>query len=251
MLNLDKGQPIAVISSGKYEGEVIYLNRDEDDDSVKGCHRINMKKNKIVPLLDTDGRQVCYVAGPSGSGKSYYAAMLVKTFQKIHSDADVYFFSRTDYKDDPAYLPLKPLQVMIDQSLIDEPIDIATDIKPGSLLIFDDVGTIRDDKIKNEIMKLMMDVMEVGRKMKLWIIITNHLVNPNEKKFGRTVLNELQSFTFFPRSGSSHQITYALRNYFGMTTKQIEEIMALPSRWVTVLKNYPQTVMYEHGVYLL
>lgn len=252
MLNFQDGQPIATITSGKYKGEVIFLDHNAiEDGQVEGCHKIDMRSHKLSPLLNTDARQVCYISGPSGSGKSYYASNLAKTYQKIFPDRDVYLFSRTDYKNDPAYVPLKPLQVNIDEKLIEEPIDIARDIQAGSLMIFDDVGTIRDDKIKKEVFKLMEDIMEVGRKLEISLIITNHLVNPNERKFGRTVMNELQSFTFFPKSGSAHQVTYCLKNYFGMSKKQIEEIMALPSRWVTVLKNYPQCVMHERGAYLL
>lgn len=252
MLNLKDGQPVAKIDTGKFKNEIIYLKRDDiDPDDFSGCEKIDLKKNKLTPLLDTDNRQVCYVAGPSGSGKTTYTVALAQSYKKIYPKRDIYLFSRTDYHDDPAFVKLKPIQIELDETLITEPIDIETELSPGSLVIFDDCNTINDKEIRDAINHLVTDIMEVGRKLGIWLILTNHLVNPNEKKFGRTVMNEMQSFTFFPKSGSAYQIKYCLKNYFGLSNKQIDGILALPSRWVTILKNFPQCVIYQHGTYLL
>lgn len=252
MLNLKDGQPIAKIETGKFKDEIIYLKSDDiDPDDYSGCEKIDLKKNSLKPILNTDERQICYVAGPSGSGKTTYAVDLAKNYKKIFPKRDIYLFSRTDYKDDPAYVKLKPIQIELDDTLVTEPIDIETELKGGSLVIFDDCATINDKAVRSAINELITDIMEVGRKLNIWLILTNHLVNPNEKKFGRTVMNEMQTFTFFPKSGSAYQVKYCLKNYFGMSNKQIEEILGLPSRWVTILKGYPQCVMYQHGAYLL
>jgi Ni,Fe-hydrogenase I cytochrome b subunit len=64
-------------------------------------------------------------------------------------------------------------------------------------------------------------------------------------------MNELQNFTFFPKSGSWHGIQYCLQVYFGLDKKQIEEIKHLPNRWVTVMRNYPMAVLYSNGTYLI
>jgi hypothetical protein len=255
MLSLQEGEPIAIIESGKYKGELIGLVKDEENsedssEELCGTREIYLKKDTLSPVLSANERQVGYIAGPSGSGKSFYASKLIKMFKKMFPKKDIYLFSRTDYKDDPAYKKLKPIQIELDESLIDDPIDI-TEIQGGSLIIFDDCNTIPDTRIKKVVDALICDIMEVGRKLGIWIILTNHLVNPNEKKFARTVMNEMQSFTFFPKSGSAYQIKYCLKNYFGMSKEQIEKIMRLKSRWVTVLKNYPQCVLYKHGVYLI
>lgn len=252
MLSLDDGQPIAQIISGKYKGEIIFLERgDFDGVNAGGCQRIDLKRGKLKTLMNTDERQVCYIAGPSGSGKTTYATNLARSYKKIFPKRDIFLFSRTDCKNDPAYAKLNPLQVKIDETIVESPIDIEKDIKPGSCIIFDDIGTINDDKIRKAVNALAMDIMEVGRKMNLYIIITSHLVNGNDRKFNRTIHNEYQSFTFFPKSGSAYQIKYCLKNYFGLAPPQIKTIMNLPSRWVTVMKNYPQVVLYQHGVYLL
>ena len=143
------------------------------------------------------------------------------------------------------------MQVKIDESLLENPIDIEKDIKKGSLIIFDDCSTVINKKVKEAINNLIIDILEVGRKLGIWVIMTNHLVNPAERKLGRVILNELQTFTFFPRSGSAYQIRYCLKQYFGLSKKQIDAIFELPSRWVTVRRQYPMVVIYQHGAYQL
>lgn len=247
-LTFNSGQPIAKIQTGKYKDKVIQL--DTSDKPPKDSYaKITLNNNKLEPLLSTISR-VMYIAGPSGSGKSTYASILIKSFKKLYPKANCYVVSRTKASEDPAFAKLKLLQIKLDESLITNPINIE-DVEKGSLIIFDDVGTIADRDIKNAVFHLMEDIMEVGRRMKLNIIITNHLVNPNDKKFGRTVMNEMQSFTFFPRSGSTAQIVYALKTYCGFDAKQIAHVMKLPSRWITVFRGYPTTVMHENGVYIL
>ena len=142
-------------------------------------------------------------------------------------------------------------QVKIDETILEHPINIETELVGGSILLFDDCNTLQNDKLKKQIDKLMGDIMEVGRKLDITIIITNHLVIPNERKMARTLLNEAQIITVFPKSGSTQQIAYALKTYFGLSKRQIDELLDLPSRWVTVYKNYPMFVMYEYGAYIL
>ena len=65
------------------------------------------------------------------------------------------------------------------------------------------------------------------------------------------MINEAQTVTFYPRSGSTYQIQNFLKNYGGMTKDQIQKVLNLPSRWVTLHKNYPCYVFHEKGAYLL
>jgi len=248
-LNFDEvGDPIALIKGGKKDGEIIYVDRDEE---IDGYDQMNVGKADLVPLINPNSRDVAYVAGPAGSGKSTYTSKLIKSFCQIFPDREVYMFCRTDIEDDPAYKGRGINQIRIDESLIEHPIDIESDIPKGSMVVFDDTSTVNNKKIKTAIIDLMMDLMECGRKLDLYMVMTNHLVNPTEKALGRTIMNEMKSFTFFHRSGSFHQIKYCLKTYFGMSNKDIDAIIKLPGRWVTVFKNFPMVLMFQHGVYQL
>lgn len=242
---IEDGDPIAYIIGGKRNGEILYLARDKQPE--EGFNQINIKSSYLYPIVNPNRREVYYVAGPSGSGKSTYVRKLAETYQQIFPDGNIYIFCRTNVEDDPAYRDLGAQQVDISDLHVN-PVDIEHDIEKGSFVIFDDTSTINDKKIKESVIKLQIDIMEVGRKLGLYIAITNHLVNPNERSLGRIIMNEMTSFTFFPRSGF-YQASYCLKNYFGMRKKDIDAIMLLPTRWVTLIKNYPMVLMYQHGAY--
>ena len=224
---------------------------DSDYDSEDDLGTEYDTDDELEPLLDMEKRQVAYIAGPAGSGKSTMAAKMIKRFIRVHPDKPFYLFSRSSYKDDPAFSGMNVRQVMIDESLIKEPIDITQELPGGAIILFDDVNTILNDKVKKAVEKLMADIMEVGRKFEVWIVLTSHLVIPSEKKFARTVMNEANTMTVFPKSGSAQQIVYALKQYFGLTKQQIDRIIQLDTRWVQISKSYPMYVVYEHGAYLL
>jgi len=221
---------------------------DEGDNSDLEFHT----DKKLIPLPDFTNRFVEYIAGPSGSGKSTIASGLAQEFRKMNPSTPIYMFSRTDAKEDPAFTKLKLIQIPIDESLLEDPIDITHEIQDeGCLLIFDDCGTIHNDKLRKEVEKLMSDAMEVGRKLNCNMIITNHLIIPNEKKFARTILNEMNMLTVFPKSGSAQQIRYVLKTYWGMANNQIDDILSINSRWIRISKNYPQYVLWETGARIL
>lgn len=240
------------------ECNIYYQSSTESESDDECCYnksigtKFDAKGQKIIPLPDFTNRFIEYIAGPSGSGKSTMAAEIGMQFKTLFPDHPIYIMSRTDPKKDPAFAALKPITIVIDESLISDPFDVTKEItEEGCLLIFDDVTTIHNDKIRKEVEKLMADAMEVGRKLNCNMIITNHLVIPNDKKFARTVLNELNMLTVFPKSGSSQQIRYCLKTYFGLNNKQIDEILKLKSRWVRISKTYPQYVLYQGGAYVL
>lgn len=248
MFNSNEGRLIGKIKNraNKKKERLIYVKENKRG----GTSNVVTKTGKIVPLPDVDKREVVYIAGPSGSGKSTYAATYIKNYLTLFPDKDFFIFSRTNADDDPAFSKLTYSQVTIDNNLVENPIDITQELTEGCIILFDDVNTVQDPKLKKAIDNLMNDIMECGRKLGIYCVITNHLVIPNERKMARTVLNECTSLTVFPKSGGSQQITYALKTYFGYTPKQIAKILKLPSRWVTLYKTYPQVIMTENEAYV-
>jgi hypothetical protein len=248
MLNTTSGKPIALIEGGDNDGKIICI----DENCKNGYESIKLvPESKLKILMDYKDRKVYFVGGPAGSGKTFFCAALIRDYLKMFPDCEFYFVSRTLGKDDPALKDLKINQIRLDQALLDNPINIEKEIGKRSIFFFDDCNTITDDKLKKYVEKLMADIMEVGRRLNINIIITQHLLCGNEKKVSRSIMNELNYMTFFPRSGSSQAISYCLKTYFGLTKKQIDKILGLPSRSVTIMKGYPMTVLYEGGVYIL
>lgn len=253
MLTFDEiGTPVGIVHGGELNGEIISVVEDDNDDMYDYSSDLDIYDGYVVPLPKLDTRNVNYVAGPSGSGKSTYASIQAEKYRKLYPHNQIYIFSRLDQ--DPAFdgkfFP-KPIRMKIDDSLLNNPIDISEQAYKNCLVIFDDIDSIQNDKLKKAVMKLENDILEVGRHNNISVICTCHLLNPNDRKFGRTILNEAHTITFFPKSGSSYQIEYMLKNYFGLKKPQIQEILGLNSRWVTCFKSYPQICIYEHGAFLL
>ena len=218
-------------------------------DDTNDCFYNYVTDGKIEMLPNIKEWEIAYIAGPSGSGKSTIASKYVEKYKELFPGKDFYLFSRKDK--DHVLDRLKPLRIKIDEKLVARPIDIQRELSNGAILVFDDCNTIQHPLLKKVVENLVADIMEVGRSMNIWLVMTNHLVIPNEKKIARTVLNEIHTMTVFPKSGSAQQISYTLKTYFGLGKKQIEKIMSLKSRWVTVSKSYPQYVLYETGAYIL
>jgi GTPase SAR1 family protein len=242
--NLKKiGRPFAKIDSGKDKDKIVSIDDNETDE---GFNKMKLKDGKFEQIPSTSQeRDILYITGPSGSGKSYYTSRYIKNYKKAHKDHPVYLFSPVP--DDKKLDDLKVKRVKIDDSLISDPIK-PSDLKE-SLVIFDDIDCITQKGLRDALYNLLNQILEVGRHTKTSCVITNHL--PTNGKDTRRILNESHSITYFPASGSKRQINNLLENYIGMDTKDIKKAKNLGSRWVTIFKNYPQFVMTEKDIYLL
>lgn len=249
--NDDDVKPIAKVEISPKKYEILGIV-DPDNTKIKSSKTFTTYSTKsLQPIPDPSNRFVAYVAGPSGSGKSTYVADLGLQYKKIFPKNKIFIFSRTEAIDDPAYKKLQPEQIEINDDMLENPIDITKEVGPeGCLVIFDDTETINNVFLKEAIQLLIMDILEVGRKLKINCIITNHLIIPTKKNFARTVLNEAQTVTLFPKSGCAG-MDYVLDKYFGINKKTIKKIRELPSRWVTVSKSYPMYVLYNKGAFIL
>lgn len=248
---------ISIIEKEKLR-RAIQKNKEPADERLslfykKAQEMLKKKENReiiiydgeIVPIPNPKGRECIYVAGPSGSGKSYWCGKYGKQYKKLFKKSDVVVLSRLD--DDKPLDDLKPLRVPLDQGIIDEP--ISPEEVSNALVIFDDTDTVPDKKIYAAVEAFKNDLLETGRHHNVYVVITSHLIN--NFRSTRRVLNEAHSIVIYPSSGSSYQIKYCLEKYFGISKEDIARILKLPSRHVQIFKGYPQTVMYQTGVYLL
>lgn len=244
-----KSRCIAKVVGGKLDKQKLYIVDKKYEKSGETGTNIFIKDGTLQPVPNIKTREIPYVAGPSGSGKSTWASNFAELYHKLHPKNEIFIFSRL--KEDPAFDKIKPVRIPIDETLITEPIDIMEDLEDHDMVIFDDCDTITDDKIKKAISKIKNDILETGRHKDICCIVTSHLINGNDRKDSRTILNECHNLTIFPAAGNAYGINYALKNYWGMGAKDIGKIMKLPSRWVTISKNFPQYILYEKGSYIL
>ena len=104
--------------------------------------------------------------------------------------------------DDPSLDSINPKRIELDDSLVSDPIK-AVDLK-DSVVIFDDIDVLSNKTIRDEVYKLLNQVLEIGRHFNITCVVTNHL--PTNGKDTRRILNEAHSFTYLPHAATGRII---------------------------------------------
>ena len=209
----------------------------------------------IVPVPDHERegkkifpkRECLYISAPSGGGKSTYIAHYAVQYKLLFPKSPIYMFSRVD-KDPSIYNIIKIKRILINDSLVEDPIEPSE--LSNSLVIFDDIDTIPDKKQRKVVTEIRKDLLQTGRHEDVYVASTSHQIT----NYGETrdLLTESRAVTFFPQSGDVHHIEYFLQKYGGIRKKEeIDRILGLPSRWITLYKSYPMYILHEQGVILL
>ena len=139
-------KPLCKIVGGKYNNKVISIdpNITEADyvNTFKKLEIGNSSKLQMVPNTNSE-RDVYYITGPSGSGKSYFVRLYCEQYRKKFKNNEIYLFS--NLKEDESLDSIKPKIFRIDEELHTEPIKVEE--LANSCVIFDDTDCISDRKI--------------------------------------------------------------------------------------------------------
>jgi hypothetical protein len=199
----------------------------------------------LQPVPNKDIVEKLYVSAPSGAGKSTYVGNWLAEARKRFRNDDIYVFS--SIPEDKALDRNDPIRIKLDQELINDPIH-PMEIR-NSIVVFDDVDTIRDDRIRLSLEAFKDFLLEQGRHYNVRVIMTSHLLT--NYKSTRRSLNEATSICLFPRSGAPNQIRKFLNDNIGIEKKKTERILKLKSRWVCLYKTSPMYIIYQKGVFML
>lgn len=212
----------------------------------------------MIPIPNPLRRDIIYVTGPSGSGKSYWCRMYAKMFLSTQ-DEEGYIRLFSKVIDDPSLEGLPISTIMLDDEYLNTPLPLSSldnsedgtipeeEIEP-SLFMYDDIDTVSKKKIRDKIKGERDDVLQIGRHNNIYALITSHNITKGLET--KTILNECTSLVVFPNT-NNQQIKYALGKYADLSDSDIKKIIDLGSRWVMVNRVMPRYVLHEHGVYLL
>lgn len=220
-----------------------------------------LNDGKLQPVPNVEASRVCYyVSGPSGSGKSTFVSNFLDEYAEIYPKNQIVMFSLVPT--DPAFArfesegPKKTRNRMIRIVLNNECLEdiqnneaIDEEDLHDSAVIFDDIDMITNKTMKEYVTGLRTKCLQIGRHGNITVLTTSHILCAGRET--KAQVTESSDIVFFPGSGSSHQITYFLREYSGMSKEQITKVLGLPSRWVQFHNVYPQYVLYTDGCYLL
>ena len=198
-----------------------------------------------IPNKKTE-RQILYITGASGSGKSYYTRNYCNEYKKLFPKNDIYLFS--SIQEDSSIDKVKDImRIRLDTEFLQTDLNV-NDFK-DSLVVFDDTDCITNKMMKMKVNNILNMLLETGRHTNTSVIYTSHL--PTNGLDTRRILNECHSVTIFPTSLGGRALKYLLENYFGLDKDQIKKLKKLQSRWVTIIKGYPMTILSEKDVYTL
>ena len=185
------------------------------------------------------------VFGSSGSGKSYWIGKYLMAYKKKFPKNNIYIFS--PIINDLAFAEAKPLYVKIDETLIDEPLDIKEADFKDSILVFDDIESL--NKPYKQIIESFRDqVLECGRHYQQTAICVSHIILNGQST--KRILNESSKIVVFPKS-NFNGIANLARRYFGMDRDKISYIKTVPSRWVCICRCYPNSLVSENAIKIL
>lgn len=247
----DESFPIAIVKGNKKCSEfnkLVYVNTGTGKGDIK--IEIPFECNfEILPNTDENKRDVFYVAGASGSGKSYIATQIAKNYNKLYTERDIYIVSKLtdDNTINEAGLDI----IRIDYRKLIDNFDI--NMFHNCMIIFDDCDTIegKEGKILKNVID---DIAIMGRKHSegqgniSLLFLTHYLTN---YKATRLILNEATHLILYPQNTSYHPLYYLLKNYVGLDEKDARKLKKLGSRWVCIHKNYPQYLISQFEVRLL
>jgi hypothetical protein len=203
----------------------------------KGTSKIKLPPGSTFSLNvnpDPEKRFIYYIAGASGSGKSYIAKHIAEQYQKQFKGRPVYLVSKLKEDETLDGMTDKPQRLNIEK-LMTTPLK---DLEPlrESLVIFDDYDTLQGKEAK-AVQTLIDDICIMGRHTVTSILILSHHLS--NYKSTRLCLTEATHFVVYPQSTGAHALNYFLKTYVGMGPKEVQAIKNTGSRWLAIHKNFP------------
>ena len=193
-------------------------------------------------------RDILFVVGASGSGKSYFVSQYARNYKKMHSKSSIYVFSTLDDDKDGIDKIGKIHRIKLDDEFVNgEMID--TKEFENSLVIFDDFDNISNKKTKAVVSAYLNNMLQTGRHYKITLCITFHVSCAGNAT--KHILNEASSIKFFPQVIGSRNLKYLCESYLGLSKAQIEMVKKLDSRAVTIFRSYPKCYMTDKEIGIL
>jgi hypothetical protein len=212
--------------------------------SQKEKNELVLTSGHFVPIPPGKAWTCIYIAGPSGSGKSTWIANYGHEYLRAFPGNKFWLISRKS--EDKVLDNENPIRIVLNEELIESPIEPKE--VSNSLVVLDDVDTIPNKGIKDNIMKLRSDLIETSRSEGVSVLCSGHQIM--NYKNTRDLLNEATMVVIFPKT-TMYQAKRYLKEYMGLEKAAIEKIVNLPSRWVCVMKTYPICILSETEVFLV
>lgn len=246
-MNFEKGAILAKVLNSKLKDDILKVTDKTEDLKEHFNSYVCKDKESIQQIPDKQKeRQILYVTGASGSGKSYYTYLYCEQYRKQYPKNPIYLISSIN--DDSSIDKIKGLK-RFDLNPKFMETDFRVEDFKNSMVIFDDTDCITNKILRNKINGLLGILLETGRHQAVSVTYTSHL--PSAGLDTKKILNESHSITLFPNALGGRALKNLLENYLGFDKEQRKKIRTIKSRWITITKTFPMCVLYEKGAYLV
>lgn len=220
-------------------------DRAESHLKAVGKTCLSLSKDCFVqPLPWTESTRLV-AFGPSGVGKSTFVAKYGKEYKRKYPHHNIILISPVE--EDPALSELDPKHLDVDEDILEEPLDVKE--FPDSLLIFDDVESFRDVRIKKAVLHFRDICLESGRHQNTSVFTVLHVMFNHADT--RRVLNEAEATVFFPKHGNWAPIHRFLYHTCGCGKDDRQYVKDVESRWVMIKRGNPMVALSEHEIRLI
>ena len=239
----DKGPtPVAIVVNENKPKlkKTLYMYSDKVAD---GFNEVKLEgDDKFQKCVDTSQeREVVYVSGMSGSGKSYFCRQYIEKYHKKYPKHNVYVFSSL-----PSCATLDKLKYL-KRIKINEPEFMSRTLTANefkkSLVLFDDIDVISNKRIKQKVYEIMDSINQIGRHHNVTCLVTSH--NACAGKDTRTILNESTSIVLFPKSSGNKTLNYISDCYIGLDKEQTKSLKKVSGRYVCIVRKHPRCMFSE------
>lgn len=210
---------------------------------------------RILPTAKEGKRDVLYLAGPPGQGKTYLSCQFLRLYERMWPTRKCFVF--TGDERDPTILAQNLQRTEIISVDLKDKDGIPFFLKKqwthesfyNCVVMFDDVDGMVNKQVVNALRDLMDKCLKMGRHTGTSVIITNHMLTEYQKT--RQWIQQANWVVFFPLSAIGRNIEYFIRDYLGIKNVESQEQLMRMGRWVAVKTDTPQLALSDYKCILL
>jgi len=226
------------------DNDFIFLDKKDMDGNQALESNEDAATFSPVPYVKEDERECVLVVGKSGSGKSTFARKYILQYLKMFPDSVAYLFSKVNQ--DKAFDDIEGVQ-RVDMNTWNIENHGNLEDYADSLIIFDDIDQMYNEYHKEQIKKFRNSILEEGRKLSIYCIVTTHQFPTKKEK----ILNiECRSIVIFPKYNKA-EINEYLRTQLLAKKKKRDKILDTDSRWIMYVNEAPEYCVTEREIYLV
>lgn len=220
---------------------------------AKSRSEYRLDDGKMIVLPSREPERV-FVAGKSGSGKSFFTASYMREYSEMFPTRRIFLFST--HSEEKAYSEIDHEAIPLDDTFIENPPSLEQlggslddpDGPMGALCVFDDCDNLQNKRLLKAVDAVNADLISNGRKYNIHVVSLNHQLMEHSRT--RNQLNEANRVVFFPQGSPYHNQRY-LKVYAGLDGKWSKKILSERSRWICLDLRVPLSYVTENAVVIV